>query len=361
MDRSSTTSPPRVLFSCVAENGPVWFRRVQNLVLSLRQLGGSLAQAQFVTNFVDNVEPQYRVALERLGADVRVVPRHPLFDRVPPSNKLRMFELAGTEEFDVLLALDCDLIIHGDLSAELSSREVRLQPDPVHCYTDMTWERIYHALDLDLPVERYAASGSGEVGFPYFNSGVIFTPRALCAPLLESWTDKIRRFTDLAISQPSLVPVRDQSDQPPLALALHSSAIPIDLLPLNLNLSTKRSKFAPSYSSQWGPPFIFHYHDRMTADGFVMVSPDRRVSPYLDSFNRIRSDELGIPYRGLGRLPIRQVIDNSFLREMTWYRALRTRYLKLRTKGRPPRRTTVRGRNGRFSGQEPPPTGERSE
>lgn len=336
------TSHPVVLFSCVAENGPVWFSKVQNLILSVRNFGGSLSDAHFITNFVDDVQPEFRSALERLDADVRVVPRHRFFGRMPPTNKLRMFELASTERFDVLLALDCDLIVQGDLAGELSLESLRLVPDTVNCYSDSEWQRLYEVLDVPPPVERYRATGSGAEGFPYFNSGVLFVPRQFCAPLVDHWTNQIERFTDLAVSQPALVPVRDQSDQPPLALALQSSEIPVTLLPLNLNLSTKRSEFAAEYSDQWGPPFIFHYHDQITPAGFIKVSPDRRICPSLDRFNRVRSDALGIPYPGLGRLPWRRRIDNSFLRDLSLYGAVRRQYLKVRSRGQPPRRTTTR-------------------
>src|SRR5688500_13752400 len=119
-DGLGDVSPDGVLFSCVSENGEPWFHKVYNLVLSLRLFGGSLAEARVVVNFVGDVDADYADRLNALGADVRIVER---FDpRSPYLNKLRMLELAAEYEFDVLVALDCDVLIAGDLQPVLSTR-----------------------------------------------------------------------------------------------------------------------------------------------------------------------------------------------------------------------------------------------
>ena len=106
--------------SCVAENGDRWYQEAHNLVLSIRRFGGGLSTAPVVVNFVDAVEPRYESGLAELDAEVRVVPR---FDRrTPASNKLRMLELADTHQFDVLLAIDTDTLVVGDVSRYADAR-----------------------------------------------------------------------------------------------------------------------------------------------------------------------------------------------------------------------------------------------
>src|SRR5688500_8990134 len=108
----------KVLFSCVSENGPDWYRRVETRTLSIREFGGALADSDVVINFVNAVDPEFERKLRELGAEVRVVPR---FDeRSVYANKLRMFELSREREFDVLLGLDCDVVVVGDLTPVLS-------------------------------------------------------------------------------------------------------------------------------------------------------------------------------------------------------------------------------------------------
>src|SRR5918992_4130909 len=96
----------RPLFSCVTENGKSWFVKVQNLVLSIREFGGSLASAPIVVNFVEGVDHAYERWLATFDADVRVV--EPVDPVVRYANKLRMLELGEKDDFDILVALDCD-------------------------------------------------------------------------------------------------------------------------------------------------------------------------------------------------------------------------------------------------------------
>jgi hypothetical protein len=102
--------------TCLGENSLDWFVRIQNLALSLRRLPGPLANARMVANFVGAVDPRYVEELERLEVVARVVEPMP---GGGPANKLRMFEPAPGDDFDLLIALDCDLVV------------TRLQRDPV--------------------------------------------------------------------------------------------------------------------------------------------------------------------------------------------------------------------------------------
>ena len=153
-----------VLVSCTGEDEPAWHTMMENLVLSLRLFGGPLSDASFVANLVGGAAPSFVGRMARLGADVRVV--DPVDARVPASNKLRMLELAACRRFDVLVALDCDMIVMGDLTAELKRVDVRVCPDTQNHLPDASWERIYDSGSLARPEKWGGMTGTGRRAYP---------------------------------------------------------------------------------------------------------------------------------------------------------------------------------------------------
>src|SRR3954454_15005329 len=135
-------SPPRLLLACVAENRADFRSKVENLLLSRAAFGGQLRDAPFVVCVVDRVDAATRRAYEDLGATVRTVP--PLgLDGHGLANKLRMFDLAEDDPFDVLLGLDCDTVIVGDASQELGSvAGVNVAPADHNPLTPSEWLRL---------------------------------------------------------------------------------------------------------------------------------------------------------------------------------------------------------------------------
>ena len=108
----------KLLISCVAEDTPAWAEKVRLLSLSIRRFGGALADAPFIANFVGSTNSAKIAGLDRLGVDVRRV--LPLDARCPWANKLRMLEMPEILDCDVLLALDCDTLVMGDVRPLLS-------------------------------------------------------------------------------------------------------------------------------------------------------------------------------------------------------------------------------------------------
>ena len=113
MERSDRKGQIRVLGACVAENHPHFAVRVENLLISWRTMGGRLSDAPFRVHVVDDISDDFRRRVTRLGADVRLVPRLSL-DAFNLGNKLRMLEVDEADDFDVLLAIDCDVVLVGD-------------------------------------------------------------------------------------------------------------------------------------------------------------------------------------------------------------------------------------------------------
>jgi hypothetical protein len=289
--------------ACVAEAGESWFREVANLVLSIRRFGGALAEAPIVAMFVERVEPQHAEQLTDQGVEVRVVDR---FDpRSPASNKLRMLELAGSHRFDALLAIDTDTLVMGDISPWFSTTAVRVKPENHSPYGPEAWQGIYEALGIAPPSRSAVMTSTGELTSPYFNSGVVFVPRDRCAELLEAWTKGVHDVLDLYADRPDLVPEpeRHWTNQLALAVALTGARLPVDPLPVGLNLSTT-VRVHPMFRHEVVPPFVLHYHNEIDSDGFVFRSRNATLNPFLDAFNRARADVFDLPYDGLPNPPL---------------------------------------------------------
>ncbi|MEY2567273.1 MAG: hypothetical protein QOE35_1802 [Actinomycetota bacterium] len=318
----------KVLLSCVGENAPMWHNKMENLVLSMRLFGGSLSGCPVVVNVVESVDPEFRERMARWDAEVRVVAR--VDTRLPVANKLHVLDLATTDAFDIVLMLDCDVIVMGDVAPELGSGTLRGLPAGRSHISAAAWSRLYAALGIAEPAPDWVLSVSGERSHPYVNSGVLFVPHALCAPLREGWYGHMQWL--LGPEGVELLGRPVHRDQIPLALTLATLAVQVDPLPRNLNLSTTAAQPVPAqFRSQDGPPFILHYHRSIDSDGFLTRSPRRAVNPWLDEFNAARADALGIPYHGLGSLPARSQVA-AFLKSRGWDRRIPRRP---RRQGRP--------------------------
>lgn len=307
----------RVLLSCVAENSDRWYQEAWNLMLSVREFGGGLSTAPVVVNFVGAVEPRYVVGLTALDAEVRVVER---FDaRNPPSNKLRMLELVETHDFDVLIAIDTDTIVIGDISAYADADRVALKPENRDPYPPGCWEATYAELGITPPSRATVMTSTAQLTFPYFNSGVVMVPRAWCHALREAWAKRVDDVIDLYDRRPDIVPTSEThwTNQLALAVAVVGDDIPVTPLPVAANLSTTVDVH-PLFRHQVTPPFVLHYHNEMDGAGFVQRSRGGVVNPLIDAFNRRRADVLGLSYGGLPAPPlVRRVLRE--VEDRGWY------------------------------------------
>jgi hypothetical protein len=289
------------IFACVGENDVTWLPALENLVLSLRCFGGALAGSPFVVHLVGGANRVITERLARYDVEIRVVA--PVEPRKPSSNKLRMLELAEAHQFDTLVMLDHDTIVMGDLTEVVGDPALRALPAGMAPIDAVQWESLYAAAGLDVPTHRTTMVRTGVETMPYYNSGVLFVPARTCGPLREQWLHHLTWMLDGGAARAGMEGL--SKDQIPLSLALASTGIRVRQLPVNLNLSTTQHRASRPYRHQWGPPFIFHYHRQLDSDGFVLPSPWRAVNPWLDRFNLRRAKQLGIAYRGLGRVPLR--------------------------------------------------------
>lgn len=318
--RAKELAAPRVVASCVAENRPDFARKVENLLLSRRFAGGTLARAPFVVNVVDEVDQPFADRIEELGAEVRVVPRLAL-DGFGLANKLRMLELSQERDFDLLLAIDCDVVLTGDPVELLPRSAVGAAPADRNPLTQPEWRRLFAGLGIADQGRPLHATVTGRRLPPYFNSGVLCVPHALSAALLERWLDALRRLEALwAHPRAPIAPhKRFYSEQWALMAAL--DRLPWRALPADLNFPTHVR--AHRHALGHGHPRVLHYHAELDARGFLRRPATPVARDVAERFNALRADALGLPYTKTTARPV--LSANAQLAHRRLYRALGSR------------------------------------
>ena len=268
----------RVRVAAVAEPRPPWSREIEILFASLRARGGRLAGAEGVAYFVGTPPDSVRTQLTDMGVHVRVT--DPIDPRIPHANKLRMFE--EPKAYDVLCALDTDVLVAGDFSAFLNGRlrAKAVDVDPV-----LEWEEIYEAAGLPFPKARVITTTQMHPTVPYFNSGVLFVPSALVDPLRENWLTRLQ----MPMAWPSVVRHPHTRDQIALALALSDIGAECQPLPVAANFPTH----VPTRVE--GPdtlhPKLVHYHHRLSRFGEILPTgykaPDAAIADANKAVNSV--------------------------------------------------------------------------
>jgi len=299
----------RLLVSCLAENDDGYFRRVEALVWSLRTFGGALSKAPFVAHFVEDVKPHYVSRLHDLDARVRVV--ESFGERSVYANKLRMLELADQRNFDVLLALDCDIAFVGDVSPWISAERFGAKPADYDYASPAEWNLLFTRLGMVPPARTAVATSTGRPMIPYFNSGVMFIPRQLCDALRNAWASSLAEIYACADAEPSILPFPFVADQVALACAIQRLRTPYTLLPVGLNFPTHAAVNTKALSAATDIR-ILHYNANVDSAGLLYRAKRAVANPYIDRINRDRAVSLGIAYDGLRPPPRRQELRRAF-------------------------------------------------
>lgn len=320
----------RAVISCVTEPGPEWVDKVYNLVLSVRTFGGSIAQAPIVVNVVGDPSKELVRCLAGLDVTTRTVA--PVDPRSPAANKLRMLELAREIDVGVLVAVDCDLVITGDIGPFLDDHNVRAAYESHDQFTAEQWGFVYRSLGLQLPERDCVMTSTGRRSFPYFNSGVLFVPGAMCGDLLERWGGLIGRFNDLCDAERDRAPRRWFADQVALACAVIGHDLPLRPLPPSLNLHTKL-RIHKSLADEVRPPFIVHYHGEITDEGYLRATRTRTANQYVHRFNAARAAALGRSYSRLPRPALARRVQTA-MRDHEWYQSRVVKQLRHSRMGR---------------------------
>jgi len=259
----------KLLITCVAENNPEFHFRVITLFKTLQKFGGSLATAKLIANFVNNIDPKIYIQLKNMGVSVRIV--KPYDKRLQRHcNKIRMLEI--DEEYDVLIALDCDTAVTRDFSSEISTNNIRrcdslLDPLKIH-----QWEYLYNYFNLAMPLSE------NEI---HANSAILFIPQKYVKDLRDAWLYYSYMVNDCFYSNDNWKEIGHHkyfTDQFALSLALAHQRINVELLPAEFNIHIN-----DSYSN-WANhlhPYILSYHHNVTENWKLkttgMIVPDQYI------------------------------------------------------------------------------------
>jgi hypothetical protein len=329
---------PRPLFSCIAENDGAWTEKVASLILSLRTFGGSVADAPFVVNVVGDVSSTFAARVAELGAETRIVTRSA--EGVPPTIKVEMLELVDEYDFDVLVALDCDVIVTGDIAPFLSSSTVRAALEGRDTtFSGDDWDSIYEAMRVDPGPRDRVLSSSGALSYPYYNTGVVMVPATMCRQLARSWREHIRSFERWCEHDDKPFRVRWWADQVGFAAAIASGDIALERLPVALNVHSNL-RVHRSYLNELKAPFVIHYHQQYDDKGFLLACREARLDPYIDSFNLARAEHLGLGYPGLQRPSLARRAQTA-ARDNDWYQSRALRRMRFSRPGRALKRIFV--------------------
>jgi hypothetical protein len=294
---------PRMLLACVAEDRPKFHARVETLIGSARRLGGSLADSPMIVNMMQSADPAFVRRMEALGAEVRIVGRTD-DGYTAHSNKLRMLELDGRDDFDIMLAVDCDIAVADDPARLVSSDAVSVVPADMDPLSDVEWRDLLAALEIEPGVRSVRATTTGRPMYPYFNSGVVAVPRALCPDLLAAWNDALRDLRDIYERRPSVVPRKRRffADQYALMAALRRG-LPFVVAGPELNFATHVTLDDATVDGL--RPALLHYHDEADDEGFLFQPRSIVARAAVERVNTSRAAALGLVYGGLRGRPRR--------------------------------------------------------
>jgi hypothetical protein len=314
---------PSVLFSVVAENRPGFAAMVHNLAISIRSFAGELASAPIVANFVDSASPALTRGLRELDVEINVVARVPGGN--PLANKLRMLELHRDHEFDVLIALDCDVVVLGDPQPWVRPDVIAAKPADFDRFSEQEWSSVFSALGIRKPERSLTATATGQRIYPYFNSGVVFVPHGRCAELHQGWARTYSELTAALAADPKLIRPQWQwlAEQAALSLTILRDELPWQPLPTALNFPS-HVKLPDGEATD--APIVVHYHGERDERGFLLAAETAALNPAVDRFNRRRAVVLSTPYPGLTRRPALERLRRNVSRrvwerlsEQEWY------------------------------------------
>lgn len=274
-----------MVFSLVGENRlDRWTDQMLNATLAIRKFGGSLADAPVLIGVVDGVRRDIRRALEAQGATVRPVPAVNREYRY--ANKLRMLELPLEHEADVIVCLDVDILVLGDMAPFLPMDAVGARTAGVDRWPEELWTRLFERFGLPVPEDRHVLL-TGQRSFRYANTGVLTIPWRLRAQVRQRWQHYIEQLWEVG----DLLPRKFLADQYALVFALYESGIPFEYLPPHLNLEpgVTPESYGEHVRDQFRPPYVVHYHKHLDEDGGVLPPKWPEAAELVHRFNACRA------------------------------------------------------------------------
>lgn len=265
----------KLLITCLGENNEMFHFRILTLFKTIKAFGGNLKRAKLLAIFVDDVDEKIYKQLNQMGVHVKVV--KPYNSRLQRHcNKIRMLEI--DDDYDILIALDCDTAVTRDFSKEVSSTSIRrcdslLDPLNIH-----EWQYLYNYFNLSMPADEKEV---------HANSAVLFIPKKNVNQLRHAWIHYAHLITDLFFSNDYWNKIgkhKYYTDQFALSLAIADQKLNVDLLPaeFNIHINGSYQEWAESLH-----PYILSYHHNVTSDGKLMTTGMTIPDQYINNVNDI--------------------------------------------------------------------------
>ncbi len=273
----------RVTVATTGEDRAPYSDEMVLLFASLQRFGGALRTARRRAYLIDGVSRETERRLGELGVEVRV--REAVNPRFRLANKVRMFDPRDNEDSDLLVALDCDVIVAGDFAEYLDPTLVQAKQADGDALTFALWRRMFRQFGLALPNERYPTSIYPGWTHAYFNTGVILVPGPQLPGISARWphfidaiVDDMDTFADFAGQMEGNVPEYGGALAPELgslvyaeqwgfSLALHDLAAPYAVLPLAMNFPPPHRDdqqpggyIRPQFLPDAITPLLVHHH-----------------------------------------------------------------------------------------------------
>lgn len=265
----------KLLVTCVGENDQTFNFRVITLFKTIKYFGGELAKAELLANFVDNVDERVRLKLKKLGVKVNIVrPYDKKLQR--HCNKIRMLELE--QDYDVLVALDCDTAITRDFSSEISTENLRRCDSLLDPLDINQWKYLYQYFNLTMPHDEKKI---------HANSAVLFIPQKYVKQLREAWLYYAHLITEKYFSNTQWVDLAKHkyyTDQFALSLALADLRINVDLLPAEFNIHINGAY--QSWANELHP-YILSYHHNVTSGWKLQKTGMKVPDKYIEEINNL--------------------------------------------------------------------------
>ncbi|RZD48849.1 MAG: hypothetical protein CXT78_00475 [Thaumarchaeota archaeon] len=294
---TSKLDPSKIIIATQCSPVEPFKSEVIRLFKSQDLLGGQLADAQKIVCLTEPADLDFKNELEELGVAIQSI--EPIDVSYPYSNKIQMLQIE--EDYDVLIALDTDIIITGDFSDYIDKNKISAKGVDTDCLGLENWEKLFKFFKLQMPSKRFQTSITNVETVPWFNSGVLFIPKKFSSILYELWiqyTQKLlQNYNYLTfLSGDSF---DDNSnftfiEQYALTLAIHDLKLPYNQLSLKFNFPTHylvHENFNPNEIN----PLIIHYHHLVSKKGNILHSKylptTKRIDLYNKSITTVSSDD----------------------------------------------------------------------
>ena len=306
----------RILIGCNVKEKNSEYANLETeyLFKTLREYGGSLANAKKIACFIEEPDSSIKKILEKLQIQIRIV--DPIDNHQSFGNKIRIIDEGIKEDVDVIVMLDTDIVISHDFSEFLNTQKIMIKPEDRDPFTLDDWEQLFDYFKLPFPQKRFKTSCTAQETIPYFNGGVIIIPKIYAVELLDNWKYFIKKLLAEQKNLPENFVNSEKdhngdirfTDQIAFSLALIKSKFPYDALPLSMNYPYSGTVHHTEHPEKLDP-FVIHHHHCIAEDGKLLGTPYSNINKRIDEINSflIENKEYNISLENDNPLVIRNL------------------------------------------------------